>query len=114
MSEIKRGYPNPNYTDEDIGQPPVEMKEEITIDETVIISPEKFEELCSKAAALDILTADIKRKIDYGYGYSLVDDDVVLAVTGMNTYKAMKDAEKKAEEEVAKAAEAAKETEGEA
>ena len=75
MSEIKRGYPNPNYTDEDIGQPPVEMKEEITIDETVIISPEKFEELCSKAAALDILTASIQRSGE-------VKDDIVLAVTG--------------------------------
>ena len=70
--------------------------------------------MCSKAAALDILTADIKRKIDYdGYSYSMVDDDVVLAVTGMNTYKAMKDAEKKTEEKATKAAEAAKETEGE-
>lgn len=74
MSE-KRGYPNPNYTDEDIGQPPAEVKEEITIDETVIISPEKFEQLCSKAAALDILTASIQRSGE-------VKSDIVLAVTG--------------------------------
>ena len=101
MSE-KRGYPNPNYTDEDVMIEPTEVKEEITIDETVIISPEKFEQLCSKAAALDILTADIKRKIDYGHPYSLVDDDVVLAVTGMSTYRAMKEEEKKAAAEAEK------------
>ena len=74
MSE-KRGYPNPDYTEEDIMSEPVEVKEEITIDETVVISPEKFEKLCSKAAALDILTASIQRSGE-------VKTDVVLAVTG--------------------------------
>ncbi len=79
MSE-KRGYPNPDYTEEDLIQDPVEVKEEITIDETVIISPEKFEELCSKAAALDILTAHIKKT-------GKVDDDIVHAVTGTTDIK---------------------------
>jgi hypothetical protein len=74
MSE-KRGYPNPNYTEEDVSVEPVEMQEEIMIDETVVISPEKFEQLCSKAAALDILTSSIQRSGE-------VKDDIVLAVTG--------------------------------
>ena len=73
--EEKRGYPNPNYTDEDVMSEPVEVKEEITIDETVVISPDKFEKLCAKAAALDILTASIQRSGE-------VKDDIVLAVTG--------------------------------
>ena len=79
MSE-KRGYPNPDYTDEDVMSEPVEVKEEITIDETVVISPEKFEQLCSKAAALDILTAHIKKT-------GKVDDDIVFAVTGTTDIK---------------------------
>ena len=74
MSE-KRGYPNPNYTDEDVMAEPVEVKEEITIDETVVISPDKFERLCAKAAALDILTAAVSRKGE-------VNADIVWAVTG--------------------------------
>lgn len=74
MSE-KRGYPNPNYTDEDVMAETLEVKEAITIDETVVISPDKFEKLCAKAAALDILTASIQRSGE-------VKDDIVLAVTG--------------------------------
>lgn len=74
MSE-KRGYPNPDYTDEDIVTEQLEVKEGITIDETVVISPDKFEKLCAKAAALDILTASIQRSGE-------VKDDIVLAVTG--------------------------------
>jgi len=73
--EEKRGYPNPNYTDEDVMSEPLEVKEEITIDETVVISPDKFEKLCAKAAALDILTSSIQRSGE-------VKDDIVLAVTG--------------------------------
>ena len=79
MKEV-RGYPNPNYTEEDVMAAPAEVKEEITIDETVIISPEKFEELCSKAAALDILTAHINKT-------GKVDDDIVFAVTGTTDIK---------------------------
>ena len=72
---LRRGYPNPDYTDDDVSTEPLEMKEEITIDETVVISPEKFERLCYKAAALDILTSSIQRSGE-------VKDDIVLAVTG--------------------------------
>lgn len=79
MSE-KIGYPNPNYTEEDIGPAPMELHEEITAEEIVIISPEKFEELCSKAAALDILTAHINKT-------GKVDDDIVFAVTGTTDIK---------------------------
>ena len=93
MKEV-RGYPNHNYTDRDIGLEPLEMNAQILVDD------DKFFELISKATALDILTADIKRKLDYGHSYSLVDDDLVLAVTGMNVYQA----KKKAEEEAAKKA----------
>lgn len=74
MSE-KRGYPNPDYTEEDIMKEPVEMKEEITIDETVVISPDKFQQLCAKAAALDILTARIKFM-------GKIEDEIVFACTG--------------------------------
>jgi len=79
MSE-KRGYPNPNYTEEDLASEPLELKEEIELEEMVIISPEKFEQLCSKAAALDILTAHIKKT-------GKVDDDIVFAVTGTTDIK---------------------------
>lgn len=78
--EEKRGYPNPNYTDEDVMSEPLEVKEEITIDETVVISPDKFEKLCAKAAALDILTAHIKKT-------GKVNDDIVFAVTGTTDIK---------------------------
>ena len=81
MSEV-RGYPNPNYTEEDLVQQqiPLEAKADISLDETVIISPAKFEELCSKAAALDILTAHINKT-------GKVDDDIVFAVTGTTDIK---------------------------
>ena len=79
MSE-KRGYPNPNYTEEDLASEPVELKEEIELEEMVIISPEKFEQLCSKAAALDILTAHITKT-------GKVDDDIAFAVTGTTDIK---------------------------
>lgn len=85
-SNIKRGYPNPNFTEEDIREGvPLEMNAEILIDE------KEYRELCQKAAALDILTADIKAKIDYGCSdYSIINDDLVLAVTGMGAYKRLK------------------------
>lgn len=54
--------------------PIVEEKAEVLIDETVIISPEKFEQLCYKAARLDILKASIERSGE-------VKDEVALAVT---------------------------------
>ena len=50
---------------------------------------EHYEELVAKAKAIDILTEDIKSKIDEGIksDYELVDDTIVLAVTGMKNYK---------------------------
>ena len=93
MSE-KRGYPNPNYTEKDIGLEPIELNAQICIDD------EEYRELVSKAAALDILTADLKAKIDYGYSsYNLVDDDLVLAITGMGSYKRRKAFEEKGKPE---------------
>lgn len=60
---------------------PVDINASICIDDT------EYRQLVSKAAALDIITADIKAKLDYGYKYSLVNEDIVLAATGMNVYK---------------------------
>ena len=73
MSE-KRGYPNPNYTEGDI------LNEEIAIDEIVIIPPDKYDQLCSKAAALDILKAYIMKT-------GKVDSDIAFAVTGTTDIK---------------------------
>ena len=72
MEDIKRGYPDPDYTIENIDE-----KINIQIDEQVIISPAKFEELCSKAAALDILKASLQRG-------GKVNEDIAWAVTGAN------------------------------
>lgn len=83
MSEnIKRGYPNPNYTDEDV--------DELIEEPTVTLPASMFFELASKATALDILRADIKANIDNKKAYEHVNTSLVLAVTGMNTYKAKK------------------------
>ena len=50
-----------------------------------------FEELVAKAKAFDIITEDIKSKIDTGdRDYNLVNDAVVMAVTGMRAYKRIK------------------------
>ena len=76
MSEIKRGYPNPNYTEEDILTGKVTEENFLeTEPNIVIVELNHYEELVSKAAALDILTASMTRT-------GKVDDDVVWAVTG--------------------------------
>lgn len=68
MSE-KRGYPNPNYTEEDILPGiPVEVKSEILLDDQLI-------EFIQKSAMFDCLTATIK-------AMGKVDDAVVRALTG--------------------------------
>ena len=86
----KRGYPNPNYSDQDIGMEQLEVNAQICIDD------KEYRELCQKAAVLDILTADLKAKIDYGCSdYNMIDDSLVLAVTGMGAYKRRKEFEKK-------------------
>lgn len=52
---------------------------------------EHYEELVAKAKAFDIITEDIKNKIDIGFSdYSLVDENIVLVVTGMKAYKRIK------------------------
>ena len=70
-SNIKRGYPNPNFTEEDIQEgTPLEMNAEILIDD------KEYRELVAKAAALDILTARIKAN------GGKIEEEVVYAVTG--------------------------------
>lgn len=71
MSE-KRGYPNPNYTEDDVMTEEEAVLEEVGL---VTLPVDHYEMLVSKAAALDILTADLKRR-------GSVNDDIVLAVTG--------------------------------
>lgn len=63
----------------------------------VLMDDNEYRELCAKAAALDILTADIKSRIDTGCtsNYDLINDAVVLAVTGMGAYKRLKELEAK-------------------
>lgn len=83
MSEIKRGYPNPNYTEEDIGK--MEVPEEKMLEmlpHVVMIDTDRYEELVSKAVALNILTAHIKTT-------GKVDEAVVRAVTGAYDQKEM-------------------------
>ena len=87
MNEV-RGYPNPNYTDKDIGIEQLEVNAQIMIDD------KEYRELVTKAAMFDLLTANIKGRIDYGDHYSDVDSDLVLAITGMDVYKSMKKAQK--------------------
>lgn len=88
MSEIKRGYPNPNYTENDIL---TEEEAELLADVGLVtIDADHYEELVSKAAALDIIAADIKANIDSKKSYSRVNDSLVMAVTGMNTYAVKK------------------------
>ena len=71
MSE-KRGYPNPNYTEDDVMTEEEAILEEVGL---VTLPVDHYEMLVSKAAALAILTADLKRR-------GSVNDDIVLAVTG--------------------------------
>ena len=71
MSE-KRGYPNPNYTEENVITEEEAILEEVGL---VTLPVDHYEMLVSKAAAIDILTADLKRR-------GSVNDDIVLAVTG--------------------------------
>ena len=68
----KRGYPNPNYTEEDVMTEEEAILEEVGL---VTLPVDHYEMLVSKAAALDILTADLKRR-------GSVHDEIVLAVTG--------------------------------
>lgn len=71
----KRGYPNPNYTEEDVMTEEEAILEEIGL---VTLPVDHYEELVSKAAALDILTSCIQITGE-------VDNDIVKAVTGTIT-----------------------------
>lgn len=60
---------------------------------------EHYEELVAKAKAFDIITEDIKSKIDTGVSdYNLVNEAVVMAVTGMRAYKRIKNQNQEDEE----------------
>lgn len=76
MSEVKRGYPNPNYTEEDIltGKVTEETLLELA-PYMVMIDADRYEKLISKAAALDILTAQIRTTGE-------INETVVRAITG--------------------------------
>jgi len=69
MSEMKQGYPNPDYREEDVEQEPLEMNAEIQIDDKEYIA------LIGKAALYDMLRNAIK-------AMGKVSDDVVRALTG--------------------------------
>lgn len=76
MSNIKRGYPNPNYTEEDILTGKVTEENFLELDPGLVtVEADHYEELVSKAAALDILTSCIQIT-------GKVDDEIVKAVTG--------------------------------
>ena len=69
MNDIKRGYPNPDYTEQDIlTEIPMEVKTELILDEQLV-------EYVRKAALFDCLATTIRLT-----GH--VDDDVVKAITG--------------------------------
>lgn len=74
----KRGYPNPDYTDDDV------MTEEAFLEEVglVTVDTDHYEELVTKAAMFDCLTSTIKLT-------GKVDDDVVKALTGNLTQETL-------------------------
>lgn len=88
---LKRGYPNPNYTDADV-------RTMFSSDETpdrICLDIRHYEELIAKATALDLLITDIKTQIDLGgtSEYGVVNEKLVLAVTGLSGYLHKKEAE---------------------
>jgi len=71
MSE-KRGYPNPDYEDED-----VMIEEGIALEDLgmVAVDLEHYEDLVVKAARLDLLAEAIRKS-------GKINDDIVRAITG--------------------------------
>lgn len=64
------------------------MSIEIIADEVIAIAKEEYDALRRKAQCLDIIEADIRMKIDQGEnGYSLINDDLILLLTGMKAYQ---------------------------
>ena len=82
MNEV-RGYPNPNYTEDDLvkQQVPLDLNAEILMDD------KEYRELVSKASAFDILTASIRCTGE-------VKEDVVRAITGTDDPKMENEAQK--------------------
>ena len=67
------------------------MSIEIVADEVIAIQKSEYDELRRKAQFLDIIEADIRMKIDQGEnGYSLINDDLILLLTGMKAYQLVK------------------------
>lgn len=84
------------------GRLEAEEKVEINIDEgMVLISAEEYRELIRMSTSLLIIKNDIRTRIDKGLRplYEIIDDDVVMAATGMNRYYHTKCIEDKAAKE---------------
>ena len=77
-------------------------------EQVITINITHYAELVSKAAKFDAIVEDIKDSIDDSSNcYSTVNDSLVLAITGMNTYRRKVKAEREAAAR-ARAAELAK------
>lgn len=64
------------------------MSIEFVADGAIIIDKDEYDMLRRKAQCLDIIEADIRMKIDQGEnGYSLINDDLILLLTGMKAYQ---------------------------
>jgi len=71
-----------------------EEKTTIEMDENLVLVPSlQYVDLIRKAALFDALRDDIRISLDDGEAYP-IDNDVVMAVTGMNCYKAAITSEK--------------------
>lgn len=81
MSEMKQGYPNPDYRKEDVGMELLEMHAEIYIDD------KEYRELLGKAVLHDTLKAAI-------LSMGKIDEDVVRALTGTLDDESKAEAEK--------------------
>lgn len=80
---------------------------EIIADKAIAISKVEYDVLRRKANVFDILEADIRMKIDEGEaGYSLIDDDLILLLTGMKAYQLEKRRAEEVENVAAQAGEA--------
>ena len=80
---------------------------EIIADKAIAISKIEYDMLRRKANVFDILEADIRMKIDEGEaGYSLIDDDLILLLTGMKAYQLEKRRAEEVENVAAQAGEA--------
>lgn len=71
------------------------MRVEIVRDGVITISKEEYDELSLKATHYDDIRRSIRRAIDKGRFYGPVDDDLVLMMTGMDTYLDLKEREQK-------------------